>query len=129
MDTSHRLGLALFLYSLFFLCALQANAQAGAPQPQANAASAAPAQTPTQSSLDTSDIGAGLIKLDVVATDTYGKAVAGLQPWDFTLLDNGQPRRILSFQAFDGTVAKPEPPMEVILVIDTLDIPANLISR
>ena len=98
-------------------------------QPQANAASAAPAQTPTQGSLDTADIGAGLIKLDVVATDTNGKAVAGLHPWDFTLLDNGQPRRILSFQAFDGTVVKPEPPVEVILVIDTLEIPANLISN
>ena len=65
----------------------------------------------------------------MVATDTSGKPVAGLQPRDFTLLDNGEPRRILSFQAFDGTAVKPEPPAEVILVIDTLEIPADLISN
>jgi len=122
--------LAFFLYLLFFLCTRQANTQAvAATQPQTNAAPAPPAKTPTQGSLDQSDIGAGLIKLDVVATDADGKTVAGLQPKDFTLLDNGQPRRILSVQAFDGIVAKPEPPVEVILVIDTLDIPADLISN
>ena len=120
MDTSHRLGLAFVLCLLFFLCGHPANAQAGA---------ATQPQTPTQRSLDTSDIGAGLIKLDVVATDSDGKTVAGLQPKDFTLLDNGQPRRILSVQSFDGIVAKPEPPVEVILVIDTLDIKAELISN
>jgi VWFA-related protein len=123
MYTSHRLGLAFFLYSLFFLCAHPVKTQVGA------AAPAPPAQTRTQGFSDTSDIGAGLIKLDVVATDSDGKVVAGLQPKDFTLQDNGQPRRILSFQAFDGIVVKPEPPVEVILVIDTLEIPANLISN
>jgi VWFA-related protein len=129
MNTSHRLGLAFVLYLQVFLCAHQANSQADpAPQPQAKAAPAAPAQTPTRGFLDSSDIGAGLIKLDVLATDSDGKTVAGLEPKDFTLLDNGQPRRILSVQAFDG-VSKPEPPVQVILVIDTLAIPAGLISN
>jgi VWFA-related protein len=129
MCASRRLGSALFLYFLVFLCAHPANTQANpATQSQTNAAPASSAQTPTQGSLDSSDITAGLIKLDVVATDADGKTVAGLQPKDFTLLDNGQPRRILSFQAFDGIEAKPEPPVEVILVIDTLQIPQALIS-
>ena len=119
METSHRLGLS-FVLLLFFLCALPAYTQANP---------ATQTQPPTQGSLDPSDIGAGLIKLDVVATDSDGKTVAGLQTKDFTLLDNGQPRRILSVQAFDGIVARPEPPVEVILVVDTLDIPADLISN
>ena len=125
MDRSHRFGWAFFLYLLLFHSALPANTQ---PQEQANAAPAPPTQPPSQHSLDQTDIGAGLIKVDVVATDTSGKPVAGLQPRDFTLLDNGEPRRILSFQAFDGTAAKPEPPTEVILVIDTLEVPGDLIS-
>jgi VWFA-related protein len=127
MYTSHRLGFAFVLYALLFLGAHPANAQAGAAaQPQANAA---PAQAPAQGFSDTADMGAGLIKLDVVATDSDGKIIAGLQPKDLTLLDNGQPRRILSFQAFDGIVVKPEPAVEVILVIDTLGIPNGLISN
>jgi VWFA-related protein len=67
----------------------------------------------------------GLIKLDVVVTDQSGKSVAGLKPTDFTLLDNEQPQKILSFQAFDGVTAQPDPPLEVILVIDTVNLPAS----
>jgi hypothetical protein len=43
------------------------------------------------------------ITLDVVVTGKSGKPVAGLQASDFTILDNKQPQRILSFQAVDGT--------------------------
>ncbi len=114
MDTSQRLGLALFLYSLFFLSADRAYTQP---------------HSPTQRSLDQSDLGAGLIKLDVVVTDAGGKPLAGLAAKDFALLDNGQPRRVVSFQAFDGIAAKPEVPVEVILVIDTLEMPHDLISN
>jgi VWFA-related protein len=71
----------------------------------------------------------GLIKLDVVVTDQSGKPVTGLGPNDFTLLDNGQPNKILSFQAFDGVSAKPDPPVEVILLIDTVDLPSQVASE
>jgi VWFA-related protein len=67
----------------------------------------------------------GLITLDVVVKDESGKPVTGLESKDFTLLDNGQPQKILSFQAFDGTTAKPDPPVEVILVIDALNLSAE----
>ena len=33
----------------------------------------------------------GRISFDVMVSDAAGKAVAGLQPWDFKLLDNGPP--------------------------------------
>ena len=66
----------------------------------------------------------GMIKLDVMVTDKSGKSIPGLEPGDFTLLDHGMPAKIVSFQAFDE-LAKPDPPVEVILVIDTLNLPSD----
>jgi VWFA-related protein len=60
----------------------------------------------------------GRIKLDVAVTDKAGRAVPGLASTDFTLLDNGQPAKIVSFSSFDGVESKPDPPVEIILVID-----------
>lgn len=70
----------------------------------------------------------GLLKLDVVVTDKSCKPVTGLKPEDFTLFDNGQPTRIDTFQDFDGDSAKPEPPVEVIPVIDKLNLPPVQLS-
>ncbi len=70
----------------------------------------------------------GHIKLNVVVTDASGKPVTTLQPWDFKLLDNGQPRKILSFRKFDGVAVKPDPPVEVILVMDTVNIPYQQVA-
>ena len=66
---------------------------------------------------------AGRIHLDVMVTDATGKPVPGLQPTDFKLLDDNQPRKILSFRSFDGINVKPDPPAEVILVLDTVNLP------
>ena len=63
----------------------------------------------------------GRIHLDVVVTDKSGKPVSGLELKDFTLLDNNQPAKILSFHVVDETAQKAEPPVEVILVIDTVN--------
>src|ERR1019366_619412 len=41
----------------------------------------------------------GKIKLDVVVDDGAGKPVQGLEPWDFKILDNNQPRPVRSFRA------------------------------
>ena len=60
----------------------------------------------------------GRIKLDVTVTDKSGKAVSGLASTDFSLLDNGQPAKIVSFSAYDGVDIKPDPPVEIIFVID-----------
>lgn len=62
------------------------------------------------------------IMLDVQVTYKSGAAVHGLQKQDFTLLDDKQPKAILSFQALDNG-AKPagDPPVEVILVVDAVN--------
>lgn len=58
------------------------------------------------------------IRLDVVVTEESGAVVRGLQMEDFTLLDNGVPRAVTSFEAVDGQQA----PVEVILVIDAVSL-------
>jgi VWFA-related protein len=75
------------------------------------------------------EVSGGLIKVDVLAVDKAGKPTSALKSTDFLVLDNGQPNRILSFQAFDRASVRPDPVVEVILVIDTLRIPGMLASH
>jgi VWFA-related protein len=70
------------------------------------------------------------ISLDVVVTDKAGKPVGDLEPPDLTLLDNNQPRKILSFRRTEGsTGSKFDPPVEVILVIDAVNLPYQAVTR
>ena len=65
----------------------------------------------------------GLLHLDVaVTTAGSGQPVLGLQPSDFTLLDNGKPAKIVSFHAY-SIAAPPERPVAITLVVDTLEVP------
>lgn len=68
----------------------------------------------------------GLIKLDVVVTDADGKPVPGLDRADLSLLENGRAQKIVSFEAFDGRGAGTEPPVKIILLIDTVELPVDL---
>jgi VWFA-related protein len=68
------------------------------------------------------------ITLDVVVTDKSGKPVAGLQQQDFTLLDNKQPQKILSFQAIGGTASATDSPVEVILLMDEVNTTFGSVS-
>jgi VWFA-related protein len=78
-----------------------------------------PAKSPAQRSVTTAE---SRIHLDVVVTDAAGKPALGFAPSDFTLLDNNQPRKILSFRSFDGVAVKPTPPVEVILLFDAANL-------
>jgi VWFA-related protein len=60
------------------------------------------------------------IQLDVTVTDKSGNPVSGLSQSDFTLLDNGQPAKIVSFHAYDPATP-PVPPVEVIILFDTVN--------
>jgi VWFA-related protein len=86
------------------------------------------ADSPIVSSVER-DRAEGLIKLDIVVTDPAGKPVPGLESADFSLLEEGQPQKILSFQEFTGRGAGLEPPVKIILLIDTIELPPNLASE
>jgi VWFA-related protein len=111
MSKPQILCLSLLLCLRVFVCAQQPATATGA------AAQSEPASAPV------AENGEGRIKLDVVVTDKPGKPVSGLAVKDFTLLDNYQPGKILSFHAVDGTVQPADPPVEVILVLDTVNVP------
>jgi VWFA-related protein len=66
------------------------------------------------------------VVLDVVVTDKSGKAVKGLTQKDFTVLDNGHPETVLSFQAVGGagiagSAQSTESPVEIILLVDEVN--------
>jgi VWFA-related protein len=112
MCMSQRVCLVFFLCFPVLLGAQQSAAPASSPQPPATSPSPAPADESRQ----------GRIELSVVVTDKSGKAVSGLELKDFTLLDNNQQGKILSFHAFDGTVHSDDPPVKVILLLDTVNV-------
>lgn len=63
----------------------------------------------------------GTIQLNVMVTDKSGKPVSGLTAADFTLLDNNRPGKILSFHAYDGRAEQTDPPVKVIVLLDTVN--------
>jgi VWFA-related protein len=119
MNLSQRACLAFFLCMPIQAWAQQPPAPAAAAQPDAASPSLSAALgSPPASAPKTAE---GRIHLDVVVTDKSGKPVTGLGINDFTLLDNNQPAKILSFKAVDGAVQKADPPVEVILVVDEVN--------
>jgi VWFA-related protein len=72
------------------------------------------------------------ITLDVGVTDKAGKPVSGLEMKDFTLLDNNQPVKILSFHATDSapdaSVHGTDTPVEVVLILDTVNLDFKFVS-
>lgn len=77
----------------------------------------------------TQDAPKGLIKLDIAVTDKTGKPVSGLEQADFSLLDNGQPGKIVSFHAIKGVPGEHESSVEILLVIDDVNLPPERSSR
>ncbi len=63
------------------------------------------------------------ITLDVVVSDASGKAVEDLQQQDFSVLDNAQRQTVASFRRVEGKTGAP--PVEVILLLDTVNTPFN----
>jgi VWFA-related protein len=62
------------------------------------------------------------ITIDVQVTDRSGAAVRGLQQQDFTLLDDKQPKNIVSFHAVEsGAGSLADTPVEFLLVIDAVN--------
>lgn len=72
-------------------------------------------------SASTHTVSEGRIHLDVVVTDQADKPVSGLTSKDFTLLDNNQPAKIVSFKAVEPATSNSGQPVEVILLLDALN--------
>jgi VWFA-related protein len=108
------LSLLLFIWMLSAARGQQSASAAGPTEPaSAPAAAVAPAH----------------ISLDVVVTDKAGKAAPDLEPMDFKLLDNNEPRKILSYRRTDGTVgSKFDPPVEVIVLLDAVNLPYQAVT-
>ena len=63
------------------------------------------------------------IALDVVVAGKSGAPVSGLQAGEFKLLNNKQPQSLDSIQAAYGMKAHTDPPVEVFLIIDAINVP------
>jgi VWFA-related protein len=105
---------------VFFLCLLWSSTAAFA-QPPGNS----PPVTGEVQAAPSPDA-ANRLMLDVVVTDKSGKPVGGLEQRDFTVLDNGHPQEILSFQAAgSGTVSSnvqsTDPAARIILLVDEVN--------
>jgi len=107
-----KLGLSFFLFFSFVLVA--SHAQQSDP---AAAKQAAPMQQRP-------------IFLDVVVTDGANKPVADLEPFDFSVLDESHPRKVMGFRRTDGaTGSKLDPAVEVIIVLDAVNLPYQPVTR
>jgi VWFA-related protein len=65
------------------------------------------------------------VRLDVVVTDKSGNPVSGLQQSDFTVLDDNQPRAVLSFHAYDEAN---KDRLQVIFLIDVVNSPYRAVG-
>jgi VWFA-related protein len=70
-----------------------------------------------------------LVTLDVVVANKSGKPQAELQESDFTLLDNKTPQKIVSFHSVDEPTVSAVPPVEVVLLIDTVNTSPQTIAN
>ena len=67
------------------------------------------------------------ISLDILVNGKDGRPMTDLEPADFTLLDNGQPRKIASFRRTNGSSGNQfDPPVEAIFVLDGVNLGPNL---
>jgi VWFA-related protein len=112
-----------------FIVAGQTPDPAGAlAQPQSSADPVLVQRPPPRPGTSVGFFPEGRIKLDVLVTDAAGNPATGLEPLDFKLMDNGKTSKILSFRIFDGVHARPDPPVEAILVIDTANLPFQQVA-
>jgi VWFA-related protein len=68
-----------------------------------------------------------LITLDVTVSDNLGHPLHGLDQQSFTVLDNGQPRQLVSFRAVDPG-ADPNA-VRVLMVVDMMNNNINAVAR
>ncbi|MBS1802141.1 MAG: VWA domain-containing protein [Acidobacteria bacterium] len=68
----------------------------------------------------------GLFTIDVVPTDASGSPVSNLEPSAFTILDNGKPAKI---RTFERSHAGSEPAPQLIFVLDALNLSPEQLAQ
>jgi len=110
-------ALFVFLPSLFIVPAVPA---------QEDRAPAATTRAPIGAGSAPRD---GMFRIDVVVSDAAGNPVTGLQPGDFTLLDNGKSTRIFTMRSSTAREAASEPLPELIFVFNEDSMPPEQSAR
>ena len=119
----------IILFSAPAIAIAQSGVGAAGGSAQTPAATQAPVLNPRTPTAPVPDATDGHIHLDVVVTDKAGKPVSGLELKDFTLLDDGRPAKILSFHGIDAVAQAASKPVEVILVLDAVNLPFQMVAR
>lgn len=104
------------IFLCFLSCTLSASAQQQPTAPVTGQLLAPPASSP--------DVANHRLVLDVVVTDKSGKAVKGLEQKDFTVLDNGHPETVLSFQASapdEPAATNADSMVRIVLLVDEVN--------
>jgi VWFA-related protein len=82
-----------------------------------------------QTHTDAEDAAGSRITLDVVVTDKSGKTIKGLEEKNFTVLADGHPQRIVSFQAVGmGDSARNAESAQIVLLIDEVNTGFNRVA-
>ena len=68
----------------------------------------------------------GLFSIDLVVADSAGNPVSDLPPWDFTLLDNGQPAKI---RTVHNSLEASLPAPELIFVLDAINLSPQQLTQ
>jgi VWFA-related protein len=102
---------------------LLAAATAGSQAPIAEVAVPAPVPTTDASATDSHRV-----YIDVEVTDKLGHHIRGLQPQDFTLLDNNQPTKVLDFRAVEARESTTDP-VRIVIVIDMINTDFDVVAR
>ncbi len=68
----------------------------------------------------------GLFTIDVAVTNTAGHPASDLAPWNFTLLDNGEPAKI---RTFHNSLEASRPAAELIFVLDAVNLSPQQLTQ
>lgn len=116
---------------MFLLCFLCHFSKAFAQQQEGSPPAAGQLQARSSQSPESED---RRLVLDIAVTDRSGKAVTGLEEKDFTVLDDGHPQKVSSFQAVRGGVAvagnaqRTETLVKIILLVDEANTEFNRVA-
>ncbi len=126
MNRQIRAWFAVFVLLPVLSCAQQASPATDA---VGQSGEASPAHGPVLKMRPAPKPDKGNIQLDVVVTNKEGIPVTGLVLKDFTLLDNNQPAKIVSFRESDAIAHQADDSTQVILLLDAVNLDYLILSR